>query len=96
MPLAVHNATEELRREELASVVKEILDSEFEAVDANGVTYHKLRTFLSKHNDIEAVSGRHVDPAAVDATLGGLVRNTATRGVRKLLYEGSEIKRAGF
>ena len=96
MPLAIQNATEELRREELASVVKEILDSEFEAVDANGVTYHKLRTFLSKHRDIEAVSGRHVDPAAVDAALGGLVRNTATRGVRKLLYQGSEIKRAGF
>ena len=93
MPLAVQNATEELRREELASVVKEILDSEFESVDSGGISIAKLRTFLVKHSDVEAVSGRRVDSTAVESALAGLVRTTATRGVRRMLYKGTEIQR---
>ena len=93
MPLVVQQATEELRREELASVVKEVIDNEFEAVESDGMTIAKMRTYLAKHRDIEAVSGRHVDTAAIEAALSSLVRTTATRGVRKMLYNGSEIKR---
>jgi len=79
MPSPIKIATQELLREELRSCVEDVLNDEFENVaeNENGLTAAKIKTYISKHEDIKSMKP---DSGALDAVLAALLVSKKIRG----------------